>query len=172
MSNNQPDSEADTAPRRLAEALEPSAIDTLLADAKAAGTPIDGADGLLNQMTKAVRARPAGRDDPSPRLRARRPGGCGQRQFSQWLGLQKRCRPRTARSPSPCRATVMAAFDPKIVPKRARRVGQIDELVLSCYARGMSTRDIEAHLLEVYGVKASHELISNITEVVTDEIEL
>ena len=66
----------------------------------------------------------------------------------------------------------MAAFDPKIVPKRARRVGQIDELVLSCYARGMSTRDIEAHLLEVYGVKASHELISNITEVVTDEIEL
>src|SRR5687767_12389882 len=71
--------------------------------------------------------------------------------------LQKRCRPRTARSPSPCRATVMAAFDPKIAPKRARRVGQIDELVLSCYARGMSTRDIEAHLLEVYGVKASHD---------------
>jgi transposase-like protein len=58
------------------------------------------------------------------------------------------------------------------VPKRARRVGQIDELVLSCYARGLSTRDIEAHLLEVYGVKASRELISNITEVATDEIEL
>jgi transposase-like protein len=36
----------------------------------------------------------------------------------------------------------------------------------------MSTRDIEAHLLEVYGVTASHELISNITEVATDEIEL
>ncbi len=63
-------------------------------------------------------------------------------------------------------------FEPRIVPKRARRVGQIDELVLSCYARGMSTRDIEAHLLEVYGVQASRELISNITEVVTDEIEI
>jgi len=51
-------------------------------------------------------------------------------------------------------------------------IGQIDELVLSCYARGMSTRDIEAHLLEVYGVRASREMISNITEVVTDEIEI
>ena len=62
MSNNQPGFEADpeadlAAARRLAEALEPSAIDALLADAKAAGTPIDGADGLLNQMTKAVLER-------------------------------------------------------------------------------------------------------------------
>src|SRR5215204_2903423 len=63
-------------------------------------------------------------------------------------------------------------FEPRIVPKRSRRVGQIDELVLSCYARGMSTRDIEAHLLEVYGVAASRELVSNITDVVTDEIEI
>jgi putative transposase len=63
-------------------------------------------------------------------------------------------------------------FEPKIVPKRARRVGHIDELVLSCYARGMSTRDIESHLGEVYGISASRELISNITEVVTDEVEL
>jgi hypothetical protein len=50
VSNNQPDPDADAAAaRRLVEALDPSAIDTLLADAKAAGTPIDGADGLLNQ---------------------------------------------------------------------------------------------------------------------------
>jgi transposase-like protein len=40
------------------------------------------------------------------------------------------------------------------------------------YARGLSTRDIEAHLLEVCGVKASRELISNVTDVVTDEIEI
>jgi len=63
-------------------------------------------------------------------------------------------------------------FEPQIVPKRTRRVGQIDELILSCYARGMSTRDIEAHLFEVYGVTASRELISNVTDVVTDEIEI
>ena len=58
MSKNQPDPDAETAAaRRLAEALDPSAIDPLLADAKAAGTPIDGVDGLLNQMTKAVLER-------------------------------------------------------------------------------------------------------------------
>ena len=63
-------------------------------------------------------------------------------------------------------------FEPKIVPKRARRLGQIDEMILSLYARGLSTRDIEAHLLEIYGVAASRELISNVTDVVTDEIEI
>ena len=58
MSKNQPDPDAESAAaRRLAEALDPSVIDALLADAKAAGTPIDGVDGLLNQMTKAVLER-------------------------------------------------------------------------------------------------------------------
>jgi putative transposase len=63
-------------------------------------------------------------------------------------------------------------FEPRIVPKHARRLGQIDDMVLSLYARGMTTRDIEAHLREVYGVNASRELISNVTDVVADEIEL
>ena len=55
---NKPDPEVETeAARRLAEALDPSVIDALLADAKTAGTPIDGVDGLLNQMTKAVLER-------------------------------------------------------------------------------------------------------------------
>jgi putative transposase len=51
-------------------------------------------------------------------------------------------------------------FEPRIVPKHARRLGQIEEMILSLYARGMTTRDIEAHLREVYGVTASRELIS------------
>ena len=51
-----PKSEAEAA-RRLADAFDPSAIDALLADAKSGGTPIDGVDGLLNQMTKAVLER-------------------------------------------------------------------------------------------------------------------
>lgn len=58
MTQNDIDLDPETeAARRLAEALEPSAIDALLADAKASGTPIDGVDGLLNQMTKAVLER-------------------------------------------------------------------------------------------------------------------
>ena len=62
VTKNQLDPDSDTAARRrLAEALDPSMIDALLADAKAAGTPIDGVDGLLNQITKAClsgRCRP------------------------------------------------------------------------------------------------------------------
>jgi putative transposase len=54
---NDPESAETAAARRLTDALAPSAIDALLADAKAAGTPIDGVDGLLNQMTKAVLER-------------------------------------------------------------------------------------------------------------------
>src|SRR3569623_3187292 len=54
VTQNDVESDAEsTAARRLTDALAPSAIDALLADAKAAGTPIDGVDGLLNQMTKA-----------------------------------------------------------------------------------------------------------------------
>jgi putative transposase len=64
------------------------------------------------------------------------------------------------------------SFEPQIVPKRSRRIGNIDEMILSLYSRGMTTRDIEAHLREVYGVAASRELISNVTDVVVEEIEL
>jgi putative transposase len=44
-------------------------------------------------------------------------------------------------------------------------------MILSLYSRGMTTADIAAHLREVYGVDASKELISNVTDVVVDEIK-
>jgi putative transposase len=157
---------------RLAAALQPEAIDALLADAHAAGTPIDGADGLLNQMTKAVLERALQgemahhlgyeRDDPAGAGTGNSRNGHSPKTVSTTNG------PVTIRVPRDRNGE----FEPAIVPKRKRRVGQIDELVLSCYARGMSTRDIEAHLLEVYGIHASREMVSNITDLVTDEIEL
>lgn len=173
VSKNQPDPEAETAAARwLADALDPSAIDALLADAKAAGTPIDGVDGLLNQMTKAVLERALqaemthhlgyDRDDPAGHGTGNSRNGSSSKTVSTTNGPVTISVPRDRNGD----------FEPRIVPKRARRVGQIDELVLSCYARGMSTRDIEAHLLEVYGVKASREMVSNITDVVTDEVEI
>ena len=169
---NDPESAETAAARRLTDALAPSAIDALLADAKAAGTPIDGVDGLLNQMTKAVLERALqtemthhlgyDRDDPAGAGTGNSRNGSSSKTVSTTNGPVTISVPRDRNG----------EFEPQIVPKRARRVGQIDELVLSCYARGMSTRDIEAHLLEVYGVTASRELVSNITDVVTDEIEI
>src|SRR5258708_1009172 len=62
------------------------------------------------------------------------------------------------------------SFEPRIVPKGQRRLGQVDDMILSLYARGMTTRDIQAHLAEVYGAEVSPALISNVTGVVAEEI--
>ncbi|MGH7745543.1 MAG: IS256 family transposase [Candidatus Dormibacteria bacterium] len=147
-------------------------IDGLLADAEASGTPVDGVDGLLNRMTRAVLERALEtemthelgyeRGDPSGAGSGNSRNGYSQKTVSTPNGPVTLSVPRDRNG----------AFEPKIVPKRARRLGQIDEMILSLYARGMTTRDIESHLHEVYGVTASRELISNVTEVVADEIEL
>jgi len=54
-------------------------------------------------------------------------------------------------------------FQTKIVKKRQRRFVGFDEKILALYSRGLSTRDIEARLAEIYGVKVSRDLISRVT---------
>src|SRR3954468_15438045 len=60
-------------------------------------------------------------------------------------------------------------FEPKLVPKHRRRLEGFDEKVLALYARGMSTRDIQEHLRELYGTEVAPDLISRVTESVLDE---
>ena len=62
------------------------------------------------------------------------------------------------------------SFRPKIVKKRQRRFVGFDEKILALYSRGLSTRDIEAHLQEIYGVKVGRELISRVTDAVMDDV--
>lgn len=59
---------------------------------------------------------------------------------------------------------------PRLIPKRQRRLAGFDEKVLSLYARGLSTRDIQGHLAELYGTEVSPTLISSITDAVLDEV--
>src|SRR5881227_2660117 len=61
-------------------------------------------------------------------------------------------------------------YDPKIIPKHERRFSGFDEKILSMYARGMSTRDIQSHLEEMYGVEVSPALISQVTDAVLEEV--
>jgi transposase-like protein len=56
------------------------------------------------------------------------------------------------------------SFEPQIVRKRQRRFEGFDEKILALYSRGMSTRDIEAHLRELYGVSVGRDLISRVTD--------
>jgi putative transposase len=62
-----------------------------------------------------------------------------------------------------------ASFEPKIVGKRQRRFVGFDDKILALYSRGLSTRDIEAHLQEIYGVKVGRDLISRVTDAVMDD---
>jgi putative transposase len=62
------------------------------------------------------------------------------------------------------------SFEPQIVPKGSRRFEGFDDKIIALYARGMSTRDIERHLAEIYGVKVGRDLISTVTDAVIDDV--
>jgi len=61
-------------------------------------------------------------------------------------------------------------FDPALIRKYQRRFPGFDEKIIALYARGMSTRDIQAHVGELYGVTISPELVSAVTDSVIDEV--
>ncbi|MCA1604151.1 MAG: IS256 family transposase [Acidobacteria bacterium] len=64
-----------------------------------------------------------------------------------------------------------ASFAPKIVPKGQTRFAGFNDKILSLYARGLTVREIQAHLEEIYKVEVSPTLISNVTEAVIDEVK-
>ncbi len=61
-------------------------------------------------------------------------------------------------------------FEPKLIEKYKRRFPGFDEKIIALYARGMSTRDIQAHVLELYGLQISPELVSAVTDAVHEEV--
>src|SRR6056297_602923 len=63
-------------------------------------------------------------------------------------------------------------FSPQIIPKNQTRFEGFDEKIISLYARGMTTRDIQAQLQDLYGVEISATLISNVTNEVLEEVKL
>jgi putative transposase len=61
-------------------------------------------------------------------------------------------------------------FDPMLIAKYQRRFPEFDRKIVSMYARGMTTREIQGHIEEIYGVEASPSLISAITDAVMEEV--
>src|ERR671916_2698384 len=63
-----------------------------------------------------------------------------------------------------------STFEPQIVKKRQRRLSDVDEIVLSLYAKGLTTGEISAHFAEIYGASVSKETVSRITDKVIEEM--
>ena len=63
------------------------------------------------------------------------------------------------------------SFEPQLVPKGQRRLPGFDEKVIALYARGMTTREIQAHLKEIYKVEVSPSLISTVTDAVLEDVK-
>jgi len=164
------DERQDAAARRLAVLLSPATIDSLIADTEASGMGLDGAQGLFSQMTKAVLER-ALQLEMADHLGYEKGDPAGHGSGNSRNGSTGK---NVITNSGPVHVTVprdrAGTFEPRIVPKRTRRLGSVDDMILSLYSRGMTTRDIKEHLAEVYDADVSPGLISNVTDVVVDEI--
>jgi putative transposase len=158
------------AARRLAQVMSPEAIDSLIADAQDSGIGLDGAGGLLQQMMKAVLAR-ALQVEMSDHLGYEAGDPAGRGSGNNRNGSY----PKTSTTTSgPVTVDVprdrQGDFEPVIVPKRRRRLAQVEDMILSLYAPGMTRRDITEHLKEVYRWQVCAGLVSKVTDVVAEEI--
>ena len=63
------------------------------------------------------------------------------------------------------------SFEPKLVKKHQKDLAGLDDKIISMYAKGMTTRDIQAHIEDIYGYKMSHETISNMTDKVLSDVK-
>jgi transposase-like protein len=136
--------------------------------ARAEGLSFTGPDGLLGRLAKVVlESALEGEMDAHLGYRKHDPAGDGSG------NSRNGHRGKTVLTGTgPVEVSVPrdrdASFEPVIVPKRARRLGGVDDMVISLVAKGLTTGEVQAHLAEIYGAQVSRETISNITDRVLD----
>jgi putative transposase len=160
----------DRVPDDLRRELPDDVVDELLAGARSE-EEIVGPGGLLSQLTKRLVER-ALEVELTDHLGYERhqepPGGAGNtRNGATPKTLSTEHGPVQISSPRDREGS----FEPKLVRKRQRRFEGFDDKILALYSRGMSTRDIEAHLRELYGVSVGRDLISRVTDAVLDDVK-
>lgn len=139
----------------------------LVGDAERLGLGVDGEDGLLAQLTKLV-LESALQGELTAHLgydkHERVEGGVNARNGTRTKTVLTKAGPVQIDVPRDRAGT----FEPVIVAKRQRRLGSIEDVVLSLSARGMTHGDISAHLADVYGSEVSKTTISTITDTVLE----
>jgi putative transposase len=151
-------------------ALDKDLIDKLLGDYQKPEDLI-GENGLLKQLTKALIERAMNaelthhlgyeKNDTEGRGSGNSRNGVSRKKLTGDFGEIELEVPRDR----------VGDFEPKIVSKHQRRFTGFDDKILSMYARGMSTREIQGHLQEIYGAEISPSLISEVTDEVIEEVQ-
>jgi putative transposase len=139
--------------------------------AKEQGLSLTGPDGLLKQLTKTV-IETALDEEMTEHLGYEKHDTAGKQTANSRNGM----RPKTVltETTGPVEVDVPrdreGTFEPVIVKKRQRRLTGVDEMVLSLYAKGLTTGEISAHFAEIYGASVSKETVSRITDRVLEEM--
>ncbi len=132
--------------------------------ARAEGLSLTGPGGLLGRLTKVVlESALEGEMDDHLGYRKHDPAGDGSgnsRNGHRGKTVLTEAGPVEVEVPR----DRVSSFEPVIVPKRARRMGGIDDMVISLVAKGLTTGEVAAHLAEIYGAQVSRETISTITD--------
>jgi putative transposase len=152
---------------------EQAAAAAMVAQAREQGLDLTGPDGLLKLFTKNVLETALNEEmtehlghaknqaDPDRDSANVRNGTRTKTVVSDAVGEVEVAVPRDRDS----------TFEPQIVKKRQRRLGDVDDIVLSLYAKGLTTGEISAHFADIYGASVSKETVSRITDTVVAEME-
>ncbi|MCG5435263.1 IS256 family transposase [Micromonospora foliorum] len=157
--------------KRVEPSAEAKAAVELVRAAKEQGLSLTGPDGLLRQLTKTV-LETALNEEMADHLgyAKHEPDGAGSGNIRNGT----RAKTVLTDSTGPVQIDVprdrAGTFEPQIVKKRQRRLSGVDEVVLSLYAKGLTTGEISAHFAEIYGASVSKEIISRITDKVIEEM--
>ncbi|GAA4900335.1 hypothetical protein GCM10025789_18390 [Tessaracoccus lubricantis] len=157
--------------REGVKALEASgALDGIYAMIDAGEVQLDGKDGLIQQLIKAGLERGLQAElsehvgyekgDPDAVVFPNSRNGSYPKTVATSVGDVELAIPRDRDG----------TFTPTLVPKGSRRLGGLDDMIVSLYAGGMTVRDIEHHLVSTVGAQVSRETISKITDEVLDEV--
>src|SRR5512132_4178787 len=150
--------------RRKQPVIPDALLDQLLAGADAK-TAFDK-DGLLDELKKALAER-ASNAEMDHHLDAGEGDGDGNRRNGYG---RKTVLTGTGKIALEVPRDRLSTFDPQLIAKYQRRFPGFDEKIISMYARGMSTREIQGHLRELYGIDVSPDLVSAVTDAVLEKV--
>ncbi len=166
-----PESEEPEARRLRRELFGDDLLDELMAATDERGVALTGEGGFLPEMIKAVLERGMSAEltdhlgylkgDPAGHGSGNSRNGTTPKTVATEVGDIDLDQPRDRNS----------TFNSALVPKGSRRLGGLDDMIISLYAGGMTIRDIQHHLASTLGTELSHETISKVTEAVADEVE-